>query len=139
MAREMGLAYSTVRDWLVTHAREKSWQALRPQAHRQEEDADRRRLGVYQEMVEWQPRRGTNSRRDSWQINMVLEMVRKRLGISCRVRTLKRVLRRLGFSYSKPRPIPDKSASEAETGGVQAGDCRVARRDGQAGPCRDGM
>ena len=50
----------------------------------------------------------------SWQINMVLEMVRKRLGISCRVRTLKRVLRRLGFSYSKPRPIPDRSASEAE-------------------------
>ena len=43
-----------------------------------------------------------------------LEMVRKRLGISCRVRTLKRVLRRLGFSYSKPRPIPDRSASEAE-------------------------
>ena len=37
------------------HARGKSWQALRPQTHRQEEDANRRRLGVYQEMVEWQP------------------------------------------------------------------------------------
>ena len=34
------------------HAHGKSWQALLPQAHRQEEDADRRRLGVYQEMVE---------------------------------------------------------------------------------------
>ena len=45
---------------------------------------------------------------------MVLEMVRKRFGTSCRVRTLKRVLRRLGFSYNKPRPIPDKSASKTE-------------------------
>ena len=50
----------------------------------------------------------------SWQINMVLEMVRKRFKISCRVCALKRVLGRLGFSYRKPRPISDKSASEME-------------------------
>ena len=45
---------------------------------------------------------------------MVLEMARKRFKISCRVSTLRRVLRWLGFSYRKPRPIPDKSASETE-------------------------
>ena len=45
---------------------------------------------------------------------MVLEMVRKRFKISCRVCALKKVLRRLGFSYRKPRPISDKSASEME-------------------------
>ena len=50
----------------------------------------------------------------SWQINMVLEKVRERFGISCEVRTLRRVLKRLGFSYRKPRPIPDKSASKEE-------------------------
>ena len=30
------------------------------------------------------------------------------------MRTLKRAPGRLGFSYSKPRPISDKSASKAE-------------------------
>ena len=50
----------------------------------------------------------------SWQINMALEMVRRRFKISCRVCALKRVLGRLGFSYKKPRPISDKSASEME-------------------------
>ena len=50
----------------------------------------------------------------SWQINMILEMVRKRFKISCRARTLRGVLGRLGFSYKEPRPIPDKSASETE-------------------------
>ena len=47
---------------------------------------------------------------------MVLEMARKRFKISCRVNTLRRVLGWLGFSYRKPRPIPDKSASETEQG-----------------------
>ena len=41
-------------------------------------------------------------------------MVRKRFKISCRVSTFRRVLRWLGFPYRKPRPIPDKSASETE-------------------------
>ena len=50
----------------------------------------------------------------SWQINMVQEMLRERFGISYRMRMLKRMLGRLGFSYSKPRPIPDKSTSKAE-------------------------
>ena len=113
MAREMGLAYSTVRDWLV-----------RMHAGNLGRRFDRRRTGrkrmltgaVLAYIKRWlngNPQR-YEFEAGSWQINMVLEMVRKRLGISCRVRTLKRVLRRLGFSYSKPRPIPDKSASEAE-------------------------
>ena len=113
MAREMGLAYSTVRDWLV-----------RMHAGNLGRRFDRRRTGrkrmltgaVLAHIKRWlngNPQR-YEFEAGSWQINMVLEMVRKRLGISCRVRTLKRVLRRLGFSYSKPRPIPDRSASEAE-------------------------
>ena len=113
MAREMGLAYSTVRGWLV-----------RMHAGNLGRRFDRRRTGrkrmltgaVLAYIKRWlngNPQR-YEFEAGSWQINMVLEMVRKRLGISCRVRTLKRVLRRLGFSYSKPRPIPDRSASEAE-------------------------
>ena len=38
-----------------SHARGISEQTARLQAHLQEEDADRNRLDVYQEMVEWQP------------------------------------------------------------------------------------
>ena len=110
---EMGLAYSAVRDWLV-----------RMHAGNLGRRFDRKRTGrkrmltgaVLAYIKRWL--NGSPQRYEfeagSWQINMVLEMVRKRLGISCRVRTLKRVLRRLGFSYSKPRPIPDRSASEAE-------------------------
>ena len=75
----------------------------------------------------------------SWQINMILEMVRKRFKISCKVRTLRRVLRQLGFSYKKPRPILRQICLRNRTGGVQAGDCWAARRDEQAGPCGAGL
>ena len=50
----------------------------------------------------------------SWQINMVMELVMKKFGMTFNPYTLKRAMRRMGFSYSKPRPIPDKSASEEE-------------------------
>ena len=109
----MGLAYSTVRDWLV-----------RMHAGNLGRRFDRRRTGKKRMLAgatltynkRWlngNPQR-YEFEAGSWQTNMVLEMVRKRFKISCRVRALKRVLGRLGFSYRKPRPISDKSASEAE-------------------------
>ena len=45
---------------------------------------------------------------------MVMELIMKKFGMTCNSHTLKRAMRRMGFSYSKPRPIPDKSASEEE-------------------------
>ena len=113
IAREMGLAYSTVRDWLV---RMHAGNLLRRFDRRH---AGRKRMltgAVLTYIKRWlngSPQR-YKFEAGSWQINMVLEKVRERFGISCRVRTLKRMLGWLGFSYSKPRPIPDKSASKAE-------------------------
>ena len=101
MAREMGLAYSTVRDWLV-----------RMHAGDLNRRLDCRRIGrkriltgaVLTYIKRWL---NGNQQRDeleagSWQINMVLEMVRKGFKISCRTSTLRRVPRWLGFSYRKP-------------------------------------
>ena len=113
IAREMGLAYSTVRDWLV---RMHAGNLLRRFDRRH---AGRKRMltgAVLTYIKRWlngSPQR-YKFEAGSWQINMVLEKVRERFGISCEVRTLRRVLKRLGFSYRKPRPIPDKSASKEE-------------------------
>ena len=43
----------------------------------------------------------------SWQLNLVREMIRRELGIDCKVRTL----RRIGFSWRKNRHIPRRSAT----------------------------
>ena len=50
----------------------------------------------------------------SWRLDMVNEMVRRETGRHARPRTLRRILRRLGFSYSNPRPVPRKTAPAAE-------------------------
>ena len=71
----------------------------------------------------------------SWQINMVLEKVRERFGISCEVRTLRRVLKRLGaFRTGSRGRSPTSPPLQRRTGEIQAGDCQDIRRDDQAGP-----
>ena len=112
-AQGVGLAYPTVRDWLV-----------RMHAGGLNRCFERRRTGrkrtltgaILKHIKKWlngSPQT-YGFETGSWQINMVREMLRKRFGISCSVRTLKRVLGQLGFSYSKSKPIPDKSASKTE-------------------------
>ena len=41
-------------------------------------------------------------------------MIRRENGRHARPRTLRRILRRLGLSYSKPRPVPRKTATAEE-------------------------
>ena len=50
----------------------------------------------------------------SWRLDMVNEMIRRETGRHARPRTLRRILRRLGLSYSKPRPVPRKTAPAEE-------------------------
>ena len=45
---------------------------------------------------------------------MVNEMIWRETGACVRPRTLRRILRRLGLSYSKPRPVPHKTAPAGE-------------------------
>ena len=50
----------------------------------------------------------------SWRLDMVNEMIRKETGKHARPSTLRRILRRLDLSYSKPRPVPRKTAPAEE-------------------------
>ena len=47
----------------------------------------------------------------SWSIRMLLDAIRGRIGTCTSARTLRRALRRIGFSYTKPRPVPRRSAT----------------------------
>ena len=43
---------------------------------------------------------------------MVIEMIRKEFGVTVRARTLRRWLRRIGFSWRKDRYVPYRSVSK---------------------------
>ena len=48
----------------------------------------------------------------SWQMDMVTEMIRKEFGVTVRARTLRRWLRRIGFSWRKDRYVPYRPVSK---------------------------
>ena len=50
----------------------------------------------------------------SWQPSLILEMIRREFGIDCKMRTLRRKLHKIKFSYRKGRPVPHKTASRKE-------------------------
>ncbi len=50
----------------------------------------------------------------SWSTRMLLGVIMDWIGMGASARTLRRVLRRLGFSYTKPRPVPRRSATAEE-------------------------
>ena len=50
----------------------------------------------------------------SWSLGMVRDAIRSRICAFGCVRTLQRALRRIRFSYTKPRPAPRKSATTEE-------------------------
>ena len=65
---------------------------------------------------------------------MILEMIRREFGIGCKIRTLRRKLRRIRFSWRKCRYIPYKSASkevQEEFKQVAGGKAAEYRKDGR--------
>ena len=50
----------------------------------------------------------------SWQMVMIQDMLYKKFRICCKTGTLRRTLKRIRFSYRKPRPIPYNSATPEE-------------------------
>lgn len=50
----------------------------------------------------------------TWQLDMVAAMLHREYGISYHTRKLQRMMKRWGFSYTKARPVPAKSASPEE-------------------------
>ena len=102
--------YSTIRDWLVRMVRRglggrfdrkstRGKKILNPQALKKIMGWTRRDPSRY----------GFGS--ESWRLDMVNEMIRREAGRHARPRTLRKILRRLGLSHSKPRPVPRKTAT----------------------------
>ena len=55
----------------------------------------------------------------AWLLRMIAEVITKKLKKHCRPRTIRRLLRRMGFSYVKPRTVPQVRLQNG-AGGVHA-------------------
>ena len=111
ICKELAMPYSTVRDWLV-RMQERGLKGRFNRRHRGRKSKLPR--SIFRTVRKWLNREpkeyGFES--GSWQLNLILEMIRREFGIDCRIRTLRRKLRKIGFSYRKDRPVPRKSASK---------------------------
>ena len=72
-------------------------------------------------------------RRKRWQCNVVRELMREKLNVSCSPDTVRRVMRRMRFSYRKSRPAPRKSTSGNGAKGLQGEDRGAAGETGRPG------
>ena len=102
IAKDLKTAYSTIRDWLL-RMRDRGLKGrfnARPKG---------RRAGLPLQIIRTVRRRlkGSPKKRGfetgSWQMDMVTEMIRKEFDVTVRARTLRRWLRRIGFSWRKDR------------------------------------
>ena len=111
ISRDLKTAYSTIRDWLLRmrdrglkgrfNARPKGRRAGLP-------------LRIIRTVRRWLKRspKKCGFETGSWQMDMVTEMIRKEFGVTVRARTLRRWLRRIGFSWRKDRYVPYRSVSK---------------------------
>ena len=111
ISRDLKTAYSTIRDWLL-RMRDRGLKGrlnARPRG---------RRAGLPLQIIRTVRRRLKRSPKKcgfetgSWQMDMVTEMIRKEFGVTVRARTLRRWLRRIGFSWRKGRYVPYRSVSK---------------------------
>ena len=111
IARDLKTAYSTIRDWLL-RMRDRGLKGrfnARPKG---------RRAKIPLQIIRTVRRRLKRSPKKcgfetgSWQMDMVTGMIRKEFGVTVRARTLRRWLRRIGFSWRKDRYIPYRSVSK---------------------------
>ena len=113
IARTLCKPYSTVRDWLARMHRRGSkgrFDKKRRGGKRLLSNGDLKRL---RRLLYEDPREhGFESK--PWQADMILELIERKFGTVCSLRTLRRVLRKIHFSYRKSRPAPHNSASEEE-------------------------
>ena len=100
ICRMMVRPYSTVRDWL--------WRMQeRGLRGRYDRKRGRRKCRMskpaFESVRRWLKRKteefGFES--GSWQLNLAHDVIRRELGIDCKTRTLRRWLRRIGFSWKK--------------------------------------
>ena len=103
--------YSTMRDWL--------WR-MRDGGLRRRHDRRRGRRNckipkeVFGAVRRWVKKEPSDFKFESgsWQLNLLLEMIRERFGLECNARTLRRWLRRIRLSWRKSRHVPYRTASK---------------------------
>ena len=110
ISRDLETAYSTVRNWLV-RMRDRG---LRGRFNRR--PGGRRGkfpLHMLRALRGWLKRspQEYGFETGSWQMDMAIEMIRREIGVAAKARTLRRWLRRIGFSWRKDRYVPYRSAS----------------------------
>ena len=111
ISRDLKTAYSTIRDWLL-RMRDRGLKGrfnARPKGRRA-----RLPLQIIRTVRRWLKRspKKCDFETGSWQMDMVTEMIRKEFGVTVRARTLRRWLRRIGFSWRKDRYVPYRSVSK---------------------------
>ena len=133
IAKYLGIAYSTARDWLV-RIRDRG---LKGRFSRKRKGRSSKlprsllravRKWLLRELNEYGFESG------SWQLNLILEMIRREFGIGCKIRTLRRKLRRIRFSWRKCRYVPYKLASkemQEEFKQVAGGKAAEYRKEGR--------
>ena len=111
IAKDLKTAYSTIRDWLL-RMRDRGLNGrfnARPKGRRAKLPLQIIRT-VRRRLKRSPKKRGFET--GSWQMDMVIEMIRKEFGVTVRARTLRRWLRRIGFSWRKDRYVPYRSVSK---------------------------
>ena len=132
ICKKLAMPYSTVRDWLVRMHR----MGLRARFNRTHGGRKSKiPKSIPKTVRAWlnnEPKKyGFES--GSWQLNLILELIRQKFGMDCKARTLRRMLKRIGFSYRKSRPVPPNSASKSEQEEFKAAAGRRARELGKNG------
>ena len=135
ISRDLKTAYSTIRDWLL-RMRDRGLKG------RFNARSKGRRAGLPLQIIRTVRRRLKRSPKKcgfetgSWQMDMVTEMIRKEFGVTVRARTLRRWLRRIGFSWRKDRYVPYRSVSKESQEEFKR---EVGGRGGAAQRRADGM
>ena len=111
ISRDLKTAYSTIRDWLL-RMRDRGLKGrfnARPKGRRAR--LPLRIIRTVRRRLKRSPKK-CDFETGSWQMDMVTEMIRKEFGVTVRARTLRRWLRRIGFSWRKDRYVPYRSVSK---------------------------
>ena len=113
ISRMLHVPYSTVRGWLV-----------RMPAGNLDGRFDSRRRGrarmlsrkILRKIKRWLNRDPSRYGyvAGSWQLVMIQDMLYRMFSMRCKAGTLRRALRRIRFSYRKPRPVPYNAAASEE-------------------------
>ena len=111
ISRDLKTAYPTIRDWLL-RMRDRGLKGRfnkRPKGR--SSGLSLRPIRTVRRRLKRNPKK-CGFETGSWQMDMVTEMIRKEFDVTFRARTLRRWLRRIGFSWRKDRYVPYRSVSK---------------------------